>query len=82
MDETIDTGYTSVRDYLGKCGDNPDKDIIFVLTLQSLIVALDNLRLGKPEDRSSVDRCWAITVTGMQKVLAMFRVWCCECQDT
>ena len=82
MNETIDTGFTSVRDYLSKCEGEPDRDIIFVLTLQALIVALDNLSLGKPNDRSSTDRCWAITVTGMQKVLAMFRVWCCVCTDT
>lgn len=81
MDETIDTGYTSVQDYLNKCDGVPDRDIVFVLTMQGLIMALDNLKKGKPNDRSGNDRCWAITITGMQKVLAMFRVWCCECQD-
>lgn len=33
------------------------------------------LKSNKPNDRSEADRCWAIAVTDMQKLVAFFKVY-------
>lgn len=48
-------------------------------TAQNMLVALEAtynlMRASKPNDRSEQDRCWAIAVTDMQKLVAFFKVW-------
>jgi hypothetical protein len=43
--------------------------------INSLEVALDSLRKGKPEDRSEKARRYAVTITEMEKVLAYFKTY-------
>lgn len=40
----------------------------------ALRYALDELRKGKPNDRSEVDRAYAIAITDLQKVVAFFEM--------
>lgn len=37
--------------------------------------ALNELREAKPDDRSEIDRHYAITITDLQKVLAYYEYW-------
>ena len=44
-------------------------------TFQALEQAYEAMKANKPNDRSELDRCWAIAVTDMQKLVAFFKVY-------
>lgn len=43
--------------------------------LNELRDTLAELVANKPNDRSEADRCWAIAITDMQKLIAFFKVY-------
>ncbi len=51
----------------------PDSELVKIY--QVLASALITLRDAKPNDRSEMDRRWAITVTEMEKVVAYYNSW-------
>ena len=44
-------------------------------TLEQLEKVYQMMLSGKPNDRSEQDRCWAIAITDMQKLVAFFKVY-------
>jgi hypothetical protein len=36
---------------------------------------LNRLKTSKPDDRSEEDRCWAVTITDLEKVIAYYEYW-------
>jgi hypothetical protein len=36
---------------------------------------LNRLKASKPDDRSEEDRCWAVTITELEKVIAYYEFW-------
>lgn len=47
-------------------------------TLHQLSRVYELMKENKPNDRSETDRCWAIAITDMQKLLAFFKVFVAE----
>lgn len=46
-----------------------------------LALALHELKTNKPNDRTAVDRHWAIALTELEKVIAYFDYWVCRYTD-
>jgi uncharacterized UPF0160 family protein len=47
----------------------------YLQTMDELIRVFELMKANKPNDRSEYDRCWAIAITDMQKVVSFFKVW-------
>lgn len=52
-----------------------EQQIVTQATYDALCAAMERLRDYKPNDRSTVDRSWAVTITMMEQVIAYFDVW-------
>ncbi len=50
--------------------------------LQQLHLALEMLKAQKPNDRSERDRCVAVAITDLQRVIAWCSMYCAETVDT
>lgn len=46
-----------------------------VATYEALDKVFEMMKANKPNDRSEMDRCWAIAITDMQKLVAFFKVY-------
>ena len=64
--EEIEAGLKIMANYL----ENPAGQILIVL---SDTLAL--MRESKPNDRSDIDRAWAVSITEMEKAIAYFKVY-------
>lgn len=47
-------------------------------TYEALNKVFEMMKANKPNDRSEVDRHWAIAITEMQKLVAFFKVYVAE----
>ncbi len=52
-----------------------EQEIVTRSTYDALCAAMERLRDYKPNDRTMIDRSWAVTITMMEQTIAYFDVW-------